>query len=34
LPFLLLHPAFDSIRSRADYQNILSELHMNGETAN
>jgi tetratricopeptide (TPR) repeat protein len=34
LPFLLLHPAFDSIRSRADYQNILSELHMNGEAAN
>lgn len=28
LPFLLLHPAFDSVRSRADYQSILSELHM------
>lgn len=31
LPFLLLHPAFDSIRSRADYQEILTELHMTGE---
>ncbi len=31
LPFLLLHPAFDSIRSRADYQSILSDLHMSGE---
>ena len=31
LPFLLLHPAFDSIRARADYQNILAELHMTGE---
>ena len=30
LPFLLLHPAFDSIRARADYQSILSELHMTG----
>jgi adenylate cyclase len=28
LPFLLLHPAFDSIRERPEYQSILSELHM------
>ena len=28
LPFLLLHPAFDAIRARTDYQSILSELHM------
>ncbi len=28
LPFLLLHPAFDSIRGRAEFQKILSELHM------
>jgi hypothetical protein len=28
LPFLLLHPAFDSIRARAEYQEILDELHM------
>ena len=28
LPFLLLHPAFDTVRSRAEYQSILSELHM------
>lgn len=29
LPFLLLHPAFDSIRERSEYQDILEELHMN-----
>ena len=29
LPFLLLHPAFDAIRARPEYQTILSELHMN-----
>jgi TolB-like protein len=28
LPFLLLHPAFDSIRARPEYQEILDELHM------
>jgi adenylate cyclase len=28
LPFLLLHPAFDAIRVRREYQNILDELHM------
>ncbi|MGQ0815401.1 MAG: hypothetical protein ACT4O1_13240 [Gemmatimonadota bacterium] len=28
LPFMLLHPAFDAIRSQEDYQSILSELHM------
>jgi adenylate cyclase len=28
LPFLLLHPTFDSIRERPEYQSILSELHM------
>jgi hypothetical protein len=28
LPFLLLHPAFDSIRARPEYQKILDELHM------
>ena len=30
LPFLLLHPAFDAIRRRPQYQEILSELHMPG----
>jgi serine/threonine-protein kinase len=28
LPFMLLHPAFDAIRERSEYQNILEELHM------
>ena len=28
LPFVLLHPAFDAIRSSEDYQSILRELHM------
>jgi adenylate cyclase len=28
LPFLLLHPAFDPIRSRPAYHKILEELHM------
>jgi adenylate cyclase len=28
LPFLLLHPAFDEIRERAEYQDMLEELHM------
>lgn len=31
LPFILLHPAFDSIRSNKDYQSILNELHMAAE---
>jgi TolB-like protein/Tfp pilus assembly protein PilF len=31
LPLLLLHPAFDAIRARPDYQLILSELHMVAE---
>ena len=30
LPFLLLHPAFDAIRERREYQEILTELHMVG----
>ena len=29
LPFMLLHPAFDPIRGRPEYQTILKELHMN-----
>jgi hypothetical protein len=29
LPFVLMHPAFDAIRSAPEYQSILSELHMN-----
>jgi tetratricopeptide (TPR) repeat protein len=33
LPFLLLHPAFDPIRKRPEYQKILDELHMNPESA-
>jgi adenylate cyclase len=33
LPFLLLHPAFDVIRSRPEYQKILDELHMIPEPA-
>jgi serine/threonine-protein kinase len=28
LPFMLLHPAFDAIRSTPDYQKILRDLHM------
>lgn len=28
LPFILLHPAFDGIRSNPDFQKILDELHM------
>lgn len=28
LPFILLHPAFDAIHSKPDYQAILRELHM------
>jgi adenylate cyclase len=28
LPFVLLHPAFDAIRSSKDYQSILGDLHM------
>jgi adenylate cyclase len=28
LPFLLLHPAFDAIRKRSEYQKMLEELHM------
>ena len=31
LPFLLLHPAFDAIRARPEYQKILNELHMNAD---
>jgi TolB-like protein/Tfp pilus assembly protein PilF len=33
LPFLLLHPAFDAIRQRSEYQDILRELHMAGAEA-
>lgn len=32
LPFMLLHPAFDGIRQRPEYQNMLTELHMNGRS--
>lgn len=28
LPFMLLHPAFDVIRERGEYETILTELHM------
>lgn len=34
LPFMLLHPAFDSIRARPEYKQILDELHMNSYEVN
>lgn len=31
LPYILLHPAFNSIRADREYQEILRELHMSGQ---
>ena len=31
LPFILLHPAFDAVRSRPPYQEMLTELHMSAD---